>query len=219
MTTAARHNIILAGLLGLWFTVAYVLGTGHYMANDQQSLLAPIILSVVGPVAIFLAAYGLWRPFRGFVLSLDIRTLTMLQIWRVIGFGFLPLYAFDLLPGLFAWPAGLGDLAIGLVAPFMVLRLIRDPDFAASPGLIRFHLAGMLDFLVAAGTATLASGAFPALIPAGLTSAHMDIWPLSLFPSFIVPVFIILHLSVLFKIRHLRHLRQAALPALAPAHA
>lgn len=216
MTTATKRNISMAGLLILWFAAAYVLGTGHYMANDQQSFLAPIILSVALPVAIFLAAYGLWRPFRAFVLSQDIRTLTMLQGWRVIGFGFLPLYFFDVLPGIFAWPAGLGDVAIGLMAPILVLRLNRDPDAAPSSGLIRFHLAGMLDFLVAAGTAMLASGAFPALIPSGLTSAQMDVWPLSLFPSFIVPVFIILHLSVLFKIRHLR---RVALPNVTPAHA
>ena len=44
----------------------------------------------------------------------------------------------------------------------------------------------------------------------------MDVWLISLFPSFIVPVFIILHLSVLFKIRHLC---RSALPTLAPAHA
>lgn len=82
--------------------------------------------------------------------------------------------------------------------------------------MIGFSLAGLLDFIVAAGTATLASGAFPALIPAGLTSGAMDVWPLSLFPSFIVPLFIILHLSVLFKFSHLRqsHLQATSIPNL-----
>ena len=32
----------------------------------------------------------------------------------------------------------------------------------------------------------------------------MDIWPLNLFPSFIVPIFVILHLSVFLKVRELR---------------
>jgi hypothetical protein len=32
----------------------------------------------------------------------------------------------------------------------------------------------------------------------------MDVWPLNLFPSFIVPIFIILHLTVLMKVRELR---------------
>ena len=47
-------------------------------------------------------------------------------------------------------------------------------------------------------------GGFPSLIADGVTSAPMDVWPLNLFPSFFVPIFIILHLSVLLKVRHLR---------------
>jgi len=200
-------------VLLLWFGAAYGVGVEQLLANDQQSPFAPIALSVVVPVAGFLALYVLWAPFREFVLSQDIRTLTMLQHWRVLGFGFLTLYFYDVLPGLFAWPAGLGDVAIGLAAPFVVARLARDPDFAASAGFIRFHLLGLLDFLVAVATAALAAGAFPALIPAGITSAPMDVWPLNLFPSFFVPIFIILHLTVLFKVRQLR---RTAAPRVAP---
>jgi hypothetical protein len=193
-----------------------MIGGDHLMTNDRQSILAPIALTAILPVAAFLALYGLLRPFRNFVLSQDIRTLTILQSWRVLGFGFLILYSHDVLPGLFAWPAGLGDVAVGLLAPIMVLRLSRDSDFAASGGLIRFHLFGLLDFAVAMATAGLAAGAIPGLITGGLTSAAMDVWPLNLFPSFFVPIFIILHLTVLFKVRHLR---RAARPKLSPAHA
>jgi len=200
-------------LLLLWFGTAYGVGVGQLLVNDRQSLVAPIALSVVVPVVGFLALYGLWWPFREFVLSQDIRTLTMLQHWRVLGFGFLTLYFYDVLPGLFAWPAGLGDVAIGLAAPFVVARLARDPDYAASSGLVRFHLLGLLDFVVAVTTAGLAAGAFPALIPAGINTAPMDVWPLNLFPSFFVPMFIILHLSVLFKVRQIR---RASEPRLAP---
>ncbi len=145
-------------------------------------------------------------------MAQDIRTLTMLQHWRVIGFVFLPLTYFAVLPGLFAWPAGLGDVAIGLAAAFVIARLDRDPAWATSAGLVRFHLLGLLDFAVAIATAGLTAGAFPSLIADGVTSAPLDVWPLNLFPSFIVPIFIILHLSVLLKVRHLRRVarRQVA---------
>lgn len=201
----------LAGLLLVLFAATYVIGTEHLLVNDQNSVFAPIAISVVIPVAVFLAAYGLSARFRGFVLAQDIRRLTMLQHWRVVGFVFLPLYAFDVLPGLFAWPAGLGDVAIGLAATVIIARMDRDPAYVLSPGFRRFHLLGLLDFAVAVGTAGLAVGAFPALIPGGITSAPLDVWPLNMFPSFGVPVFIILHLSVLLKIRHLR--RTAETPA------
>jgi len=201
----------LAVLLALWFGAAYVIGTRHLLTNADGSLFAPIAATAVVPVVLFLIAYGVSSRFRAFVLAQDLRTLTMLQLWRVIGFAFLLLYFFGVLPGLFAWPAGLGDVAIGLAAPYVVARFARDPGFATSTALIRYQLLGLLDFAVAIVTAGLSAGAFPALIAGGATSAPMDVWPLNLFPSMIVPIFIILHLTVLLKIRHLR--RVTAVPA------
>ncbi len=194
----------LTGLLLIWFAAAYVIGAEGLLANEAGAFFAPIALTATLPVAAFLAVYALSFRFRGFILAQDIRTLTMLQHWRVIGFVFLPLTYFAVLPGLFAWPAGLGDVAIGLAAAFVVARLGRDPAWATSAGLVRFHLLGLLDFAVAITTAGLAAGAFPSLIADGVTSAPLDVWPLNLFPSFIVPIFIILHLSVLLKVGHLR---------------
>ncbi len=205
------HKAGLAGLLLVQFAAAYVIGTGHLLTNDQQSLMLPIAITAFIPVALFLAAYASSARFRRFVLAQDMRTLTMMQHWRVIGFAFLALYAFGALPGLFAWPAGLGDVAIGLAAVVIVARMDGDPDYARSPGFVRFHLLGLLDFAVAILMAGLSAGAFPDLIPNGVTSAPMDVWPLNVFPSFLVPAFIILHLTVLLKVRDLR--RAAGGPA------
>ena len=198
----------LAGLLLAWFAVAYVIGTEQLLVNEAGSFFAPIALTAFVPVAGFLAAYALSARFQGWVLSLDIRSLTMLMHWRVVGFVFLPLYFFGVLPGLFAWPAGVGDVAVGLAAPFIVARLSRDPAWETSAGLVRYQLLGLLDFVVAIVTSGLAAGGFSWLAANGVTSAALDIWPLNLFPSFIVPLFIIIHLSVLLKVRHLRRLAQ-----------
>ena len=54
---------------------------------------------------------------------------------------------------------------------------------------------------------------FPALIPGGVTSGAMDVWPLNLFPSFGVPFFIIVHATALLKIRDLRRRATAGYPA------
>ena len=194
----------LAAALAVQFAVAYTVGTGHLLTNDAQGFFAPIAVTVAAPVALFLAAYALLPRFRAFVLAQDIRRLTMLQHWRVLGFVFLALYAHGVLPGLFAWPAGVGDVAIGIAATWMVARIDGDPDFVLSSGFVRFNLLGLLDFTTAIVTAGLTAGAFAGLTEAGLTSAPMDVWPLNIFPSFIVPAFIILHLTVLLKVRALR---------------
>ena len=201
---STAHKAGLVGLLFVLFAAAYVIGTGRFLTNDQSGLFPPIGGTALIPVGLFLSAYALSERFRRFVLPQDMPTLTMMQLWRVIGFAFLALYAFEVLPGVFAWPAGLGDLAIGLAAVAVAARLNRDPGFATSPTFVRFHLLGLLDFAVAIVTACLAAGAFPSLIPSGVTAAPMDVWPLNLFPSFIVPAFIVLHLTALLKVRHLR---------------
>ena len=124
----------------------------------------------------------------------------MMQSWRIIGFAFPPLYAHEVLPGLFAWPAGLGDVAMGLSAPLVTWTLLRHPDFAASRGFIVWNLLGLLDFAVAGVTSTLASGAVAGLVSGPVTAAPMEVWPLILFPAFIVPLFMMLHLTVLSQV-------------------
>ena len=85
-----------------------------------------------------------------------------------------------------------------------VARLARDPSFARSARFVTYHALGLLDFAVAVAAASLASGAFPALVSGPVTAAPMEVWPLVLFPSFIVPIFIILHLVVFLQVRALR---------------
>lgn len=194
----------IAAGLAVWFAVAWALGVSGVLAVDAAQPLRPVLLPIVVPVAVFLAAYAGSERFRDFVLSWDIRVLTMLHHWRVLGFTFLMLTAHGVLPGLFAWPAGWGDVAIGLSAPLVVRALARSPDFARSRAFVTFHVLGMFDFVVAGATATLASGAFPALHSGMPTSAPMEVWPLSLFPAFFVPLFLIVHLAVLFQVRALR---------------
>lgn len=202
-TTA--HKFSLATLLAIQFVIAYVIGVEGLLINTELSVMPPIAITVVIPVALFLLTYFASTSFRKFILAQDIRTLTMLQHWRVLGFGFLLLYAHGVLPGLFAWPAGLGDIAIGFTAPLIIMRLRQDLAYETSTSLARFHYLGLLDFVVAVVTVGMTAGALPAFNPDGLTSGAMDVWPLNLFPSFGVPIFIILHLSVLLKINAMRH--------------
>ena len=198
------QKLALAFLLAGQFTIAYYFGTRELLTNTGFAIIPPIAVTVLTPVVVFLMAYALSVRFRSFVFAQDVRTLTALQLWRVVGFTFLALYSFEVLPGLFVWPAGLGDVAVGLGAAFVVTKLDRNPDYVRSRGFIRFQFLGLLDFVIALGTAALSSGTFPGLITNGLTSAALDVWPLNLFPSFIVPGFIILHLATLLKVRHAR---------------
>jgi len=210
--TSFRTKATLVAVLGAWFALAAAAGMSGILATGPDTLARPVLLSVVIPIAAFLALFIGSGRFRNYVLTRDIRVLTMLQSWRIIGFAFLMLYAWGTLPGLFAWPAGLGDVLMGLSAPVIMLTLMRRPEFARSWRFVVWNLLGLLDFVVAAGTASLASGAIAGLVSGSLTSAPMEIWPLSLFPSFIVPLFAFMHLSVLFQVIAARRAHDKALP-------
>ena len=192
---------LIALVLAGWFGVIFIVAAAGGFAARPDGLPIAIISAVVLPVAIFLALYRIQSDFRQFVLNLDIRLLTLLQAWRVVGAVFIGLLAYGLLPGLFAWPAGLGDIAIGVTAPFITWRLLRQAEFVRRQAFRLWHWLGLFDFVVALGTGVLASG-----IVAGLTeisTAPMQVLPLALIPGFLVPLFILLHLAVLLQIHTL----------------
>ena len=186
-------------ILAVWFAIAYVVGSSGILVPPTPQVFQPVGLTVVIPLLIFAAAYLGIPRFRQFILTQDIRWLTGLQHWRVLGFTFLALYAFNVLPGLFAWPAGIGDVAVGLTAAIVAAHLARNAAFARTRAFVAFHVFGVLDFVVAVATATLAAGAFPTLVTAPTTDP-MAMWPLNLFPSFIVPLLLMAHIAVFLQL-------------------
>jgi len=191
---------IIVGVLALWLVVVFLLGAAGAMARPPGTPPVPILIGVTAPVLVFLGAYWGWPAFRAFVLSLDLLLATAIQGWRAAGLGFLALYAHGVLPGAFAWPAGLGDIAIGVTAPWVALTLVRRPGFAISRVFVVWNLLGILDLVVAVSvgglSSVLASGA------AGeVTTGPMAQLPLVLIPAYLVPLFVMLHLAALFQAR------------------
>jgi hypothetical protein len=142
------------------------------------------------------------QSFRDFVLSLDLRLIAGMQAWRWAGLGFLFLYARNVLPAVFALPAGLGDMAIGVTAPWIILKLVREPRYAASGTFIRWNILGMLDLLIAVSIGTV-SALFATGAPGEISTAPMATLPLLLIPAFFVPFFLMLHTAALMQSRQL----------------
>jgi hypothetical protein len=187
-------------VLGLWLALVFLLGAREAFVRPTGAPPLPILIGVTAPLLAFLAAFVASRGFRAYVLTLDLRLITAIQAWRFAGLGFLALYTHGVLPGHFAWPAGLGDIAIGVTAPWVMLTLIRRPGFAAGPGFLVWNLLGIADLVVAVGTGGLASW----LAGAGeVTTAPMARLPLVLIPAYFVPVLFMLHLAALFQARRL----------------
>src|SRR5579859_8121773 len=167
--SSVRSTVFVA--LALWLGAVVFLGSkGAFVAGADLPPLA-IFIGLAIPLAVFFAAYLGWGAFRAFVLSADLRLVSALQAWRWAGLGFLSLYAHGILPGLFALPAGLGDMAIGVTAPWILLRLIRQPSFAASRRYMIWNIFGIIDFVVAMTMGTVCSGFIHGLNLSVTTSA------------------------------------------------
>jgi hypothetical protein len=191
---------VVGAVLALWLGLVLVLGAAGALAQPPGTPPLPIFVSVTLPLLIFVAAYRLSGRLRASVLGLDLRVVTAIHAWRFGGLGFLALAAQGVLPRVFAWPAGLGDMAIALAAPWLVLTLLRRPDAAASRRFITWNLLGMLDLVVAVGVGTLAS-MLASGAPGEVTTAPMAQLPLVLIPAYLVPLFLMLHLTALFQAR------------------
>lgn len=114
---------------------------------------------------------------------------------------FLVLYAQGQMPGFFAWPAGIGDVLVGVLAPVVAIAYARSPD-RNSDLVLAWNVFGVMDFAVAVG-AGFASSSWPyQLVAFNLPSDLVTEFPLVLIPVFLVPVFLLLHFASLIKLRN-----------------
>ena len=204
-TERSSVRSVVFAALGLWFSLVFFLAYQGAFVGSPGSPPLPVFFGVAIPLALFLGAYFGLKSFRDFVLSADLRFVAAIQAWRWAGQYFLALYAWGVLPGLFAFPAGLGDMAIGVTAPWIVLGLVRDPLFAASRRYVIWNILGIADFVVAVSTGVLSSGLFYGIneLNVNVTTDAMNRLPLALVPAFVVPFFTMLHLTALFQARRL----------------
>ena len=204
-----RHRgILLAVAIAVfaWFLLIVSLGAVGAFSGPPGKPPLPIAIAFAAPVALFLAWMRLSRSFREFVSSLDLRLVVGMQAWRFAGLGFFFLYAHKVIPAVLAVPAGLGDMAVAVTAPWMVLALLHNPGLATGRAFVRWNLLGILDFVVAMGI-----GALGAMFATGRTgeisTAPMVMLPQLLIPAFLVPFFFILHIVALLQGRELARTR------------
>lgn len=193
-------TLLVKVVLAIWFALVFLLGANEAFVRLPGEPPFPILLGATVPLAVFVVAYLRSGAFRAAILAADLPLLTAIQAWRAGGLGFLALHAHGVLPGLFAWPAGLGDIAIGVTAPWVAFALIRRPTFVASRQFVAWNLLGILDLVVAVSTGALGSGLVPGLV-GKVTTAAMAQLPLVLIPAYLVPLFVMLHLAALFQAR------------------
>lgn len=124
--------------------------------------------------------------------------LTMPQLFRLVGVAFLLVMALGQLPAVFALPAGLGDIAIGVESVFVTRNLRRG--VGGRRGAWLFNILGLVDLVVALAIGFLAAPGRLQLLFASPTTEAISLLPLALIPTTVVPLAAALHLLSLWKL-------------------
>jgi hypothetical protein len=182
-----------------WFALVWNLAaSGVFQA--RPGVTSPIPIAVAVPVLIGL--FGLMRS-RRIATALDAAPLSWLialQVYRVIGGNFVILWLYGAVPGVFAVPAGVGDMLVGLSAIPVALYLA-----AGLPGgtalAVAWNIFGIADLVNALTLGFLTSPGplqqFAHDLPNLLTTAY----PTVMTPAFAVPLSFILHGLSLWQLR------------------
>ncbi|MDB6016350.1 MAG: hypothetical protein JWR19_839 [Pedosphaera sp.] len=192
-------KVVVYTVIALWFLFALLMGIfGQYVSGPEKPPLY-LGLTLGLPMLFFVAAYVRRGALWAFAQTLDLRVITLLHIWRLLGVVFLIDYFQGRLPGGFALPAGIGDVITAVTAVPLALAMSHQ-----TPGVRKWFVAwnifGLVDLIVAVGSGILHSASsFGILAGAGPTTLLMSQFPLSMVPTFFVPLFILLHLLALAR--------------------
>jgi hypothetical protein len=186
-----------AGLMVACFAFALIGGALGLFQNQANRFGAAVGTAAGVPLVVFAVWFAASDSFRKFALGLNARALTFVQSWRIVGVTFLILQARGVLPAIFAWPAGYGDIFIGATAAFVAWKLY-GPSHRGS--FIFWQALGIADLVTAVGLGTTAG----LIQPHGIPMAPMTMLPLSLIPTFLVPLYLILHVICIAQAREWR---------------
>jgi len=197
LTLSPRSLAPAAVISVAWFAAA--LGAGALGAFHTTGGAPPVAIGLAAcapPLAAIAFAAGSPR-FRAWAMSLDLRFLTLLQAWRAGGLAFLGLAAVHALPGGFAIPAGVGDLTVGLTAPLVAAFVVGRSD--------RLYLAwtalGIADLITAVTLGILYSSSPIGVLRGDIGTDLMASLPMSIIPTFGVPITLVIHILALTNLR------------------
>jgi hypothetical protein len=195
----------------LWLAVVWALAVnGAFQPIPGVVRLPRLPIAIFAPVIIGLFFVLRSKSIAAFLDATPAPWLIALQVYRIFGGIFLVNWMHGTVAGVFAVPAGIGDVLTGIMALPVALLLASGSERGRSAAMA-WNIFGLLDFAVAVTLGTLSSpGPFQIFgldIPASLAGTY----PTVLIPAFAVPSSILLHA---LSIRQLRRIgRRAERPA------
>lgn len=207
LTTSERISTWLAIAIPLtvWHGAAWaIVADGLLLPGATAIPLLPLMIVVPTVVVITL----LWRSRRiGKLLeAMPDSWLVGLQTYRVIGGVFLVNWLAGSTPGVFAVPAGTGDVITGLMALPTALALASGRPDSVRAALL-WNLFGIADLVVAVTLGALTTPGALQRLAFDHPNLVTGTYPIAIIPAFTVPTSLVLHALSLRQLLRLRRAR------------
>ncbi len=187
--------LMLIGWLGIAFALgvsgAYR-GTSDQIPTIQYGILVPIL---IGSMFIMRSS-----SVARVIEAVPQKWLIGIQFYRALGMIFLILYGAGKMPGLFAWPAGIGDVLVGGLAPVVAIAYARGPEKNGDLVWV-WNILGLIDLSVAVASGMVTAPSPIQQFAFELPNELISVFPLVLIPIYVVPLSVLLHLASLTKLR------------------
>jgi len=199
----SRAVAISAAVLVGWLGVALALGvSGVYQTGSDQ--IPTIQYGILVPILIGAMLIMRSSSVARLIEAVPQHWLIGVQLYRALGIIFLILYGAGKMPGLFAWPAGVGDVLIGALAVVVAIAYARGPE--KNGDLVwSWNILGLSDLIVAVATGMLTASSPIQQFAFDLPNELVGSFPLILIPTYLVPLSVLLHLASLTKLRKTVH--------------
>jgi hypothetical protein len=202
-SSVIKSLLVLASALVVWLALtSWLSATGIY--STQLFSRVPVIgIAISVPIMLGVLIYRRSSIARALLRAIPQSHLIGIQAYRAFGFVFLILWGQGLIPGLFAVPAGIGDIMTGIGALFLAIGF---GSFHAGNRLaIRsWNTFGIADLVLAVFLGTVTSPTPLQLAAFDMPNTLISAYPLALIPTFAVPIAILLHLASLAKLRQVK---------------
>ena len=204
LTAEQRRTTWLAIMIPdtLWFAVAWSAAiNGAFITGASRLPLLP--LAIFLPVMIGAPLLLLSKRVGQVLDAMPASWLVALQLYRVFGSQWLVYWLLGLQPGLWALPAGTGDMLTGLFAVPAAIALASGTIEGRKAAML-WNFFGLADFVVAITLGMIISpGPFQLIVP-DLPNFNTGVYPNVLTPAFVVPSSILLHALSLRQLRRRR---------------
>ena len=204
MEAPARSRYTTAGVLSAvllaWLAVAQYIGSNNMYFVATDTAVPTILFGLLIPLVIAAIGLRLSGSIASLVSAIPLPWIVAAQIYRVGGAIFLVLWADGRLPWQFALPAGIGDVATGCLAVVVAASLAQNAA-GARRATYAWCLFGIADLVVALAMGAMTSPGRAHLFAIDAPNLLISSNPLVMVPTFAVPLALMLHGLVLWRLR------------------